>query len=114
LLRIGRCEESAVEVPEMTNLLQEINALIDEPGTDRTVVERALTDGYAHALELESQRWRLQRRVEELTLALGRGDAPTQTKELTRLAKQLDGNAGDLSRLRSVLAELRRRSSSLF
>jgi len=97
----------------MTNLLAEIDALIAEPGTDRALVERTLTDGYAQALELESQRWRLQRRVEELTLALGRGEAHAGTKELTQLAQQLDGNAGELSRLRSVLAELRRRSSSL-
>jgi hypothetical protein len=95
----------------MTTLLHEIHELMDAPQVDRERVERTLTDGYAHALALEAERVRLQKRVQELTRALQRGsDGVVKTKELTALAKQLDGNALDLSNLRSVLAALRRRA----
>jgi hypothetical protein len=78
-----------------------------EGTADRFLVERTLTDGYAHALTLESERLRLQKRMEELTL---RADTKTNAKELTVLAKELDGNTVDLSNLRGALAELRRSS----
>ena len=96
---------------EMTTLLDEISALIDAPRVDRERVERTLTDGYAQALNLETERVRLQRRVTELTQGLNRGDGTVKARELTALAKKLDGNAVDLSQLRSVLAALKRRAS---
>jgi predicted kinase len=86
----------------MSTLLEEIHALIEAPAVERAHVERTLTDGYAHALNLEVNGLRLQKRVEAL-----RGD--DSAKELKVLAKQLDGNAGELSTLRTVLAQLRRR-----
>lgn len=97
-------------MPEMTTLLDEISALMIAPEVDRERVERTLTDGYAAALHLEVERVRLQRRVDELTLELRRGNGTVKTRELSTLSKQLDGNADDLSNLRGVLAELRRRA----
>jgi predicted RNase H-like nuclease (RuvC/YqgF family) len=94
-----------VLVAEMNMLLDQINAVMTEGTADRFLVERTLTDGYAHALTLESERLRMQKRVEELML---RRDTETNTKELRLLAKELDGNASDLEKLRRVLAELRR------
>jgi hypothetical protein len=37
------------------------------------------------------------------------GDSAAKLRELTALAKRLDANAGELARLRDVLARLRRR-----
>jgi hypothetical protein len=93
----------------MSTLLEEIHALIDAPTVERAHVERTLTDGYAHALNLEVQGMRLQKQVEALTQDLHVDDGRESAKELRVLAKQLDGNAGDLSRLRAVLAQLRGR-----
>jgi hypothetical protein len=98
-------------VPEMTPLLDEITSLIDAPTVDRALVERTLTDGYAHALALETERSRLQRRVGAVTKELQRRTSVEQAQELIALVKKLDGNAGDLLRLRDVLAQLRRRAS---
>jgi hypothetical protein len=98
----------AETVAEMSTLLEEIHALIEAPAVERARVERTLTDGYAHALNLEVNGLRLQKRVDALT-----GDTHEESresaKELRVLAKQLDGNAGELSTLRTVLAQLRRR-----
>ncbi len=92
-------------VAEMTMLLDQINAVIADGTADREQIERTLTDGYAHALTLESERLRLQKRVDELT---HRQDSGADAKELKLLARELDGNALDLATLRRALAELRR------
>lgn len=89
----------------MTPLLDEIHSLIDAPIVDKDHVERTLTDGYAHALSLETERSRLEKQLNQLMLGGG-----SETQELTALAKRLDGNAGQLSRLREVLAQLKRRA----
>ena len=88
----------------MTSLLDEIRSLIDAPTVDRDHVERTLTDGYAHALSLETERTRLEK---QLSAVMQAGDS----NEITALAKRLDGNAGELSSLRAILAQLRRRTS---
>lgn len=88
----------------MTSLLGEIHSLIDAPSVDRDHVERTLTDGYAHALSLETERSRLEK---QLSAVMQSGDSA----EISALAKRLDGNAGELSRLREVLAQLRRRTA---
>jgi hypothetical protein len=51
-------------IPE---LLEQIDELLAEPAPKEepaslAYLERTLTDGYAYALELESERWRLERR----------------------------------------------------
>jgi hypothetical protein len=95
-------------VAEMTMLLDQINAVIADGTADREHVERTLTDGYAYALTLESERLRMQKRVDELA---HRQDSGADAKELKLLAKELDGNAVDLANLRQALAELRRASN---
>lgn len=92
-------------VAEMTALLDEITAVISDDGADRTQIERTLTDGYAHALTLESERLRLEKRIAEL--AERRGSKATQ--EVAMLSRELDGTSGNLATLRSTLAELRKR-----
>jgi len=92
-------------VTEMSALLDEIAAVISDDGADRAQIERTLTDGYAHALTLESERLRLEKRIGEL--AERRGSRATQ--EVAMLSRELDGTSGDLATLRSTLAELRKR-----
>ena len=94
--------------PCMTELFDRITMLIDESERDLDRIERTLTDGYAQALSLEGERLRLERRLSELARELHRGDTADKTDELASVAERLDGNAGDLTRLRSALADLRR------
>jgi hypothetical protein len=92
----------------MTELLEKINALIGAPTRDRATIERVLTDGYAHALFLEAEKWRLEKRISELVQDLQRGDTAKKTRELATLTKRVDGNVGDQARLRTQLEALRR------
>lgn len=95
----------------MTELLQTIETMISSETDDLAQIERTLTDGYAHALELEAERSRLERQIAEVTHGIEKGDTARNARELALLARELDGNAGALSKLRSVLAELRRHAN---
>ncbi len=92
----------------MTELFQQISALIADSERDLDRIERTLTDGYAQALELEAERWRLEKRLAAAAQALPDGDIEGKGAELTSLARRLDGNADELSALRGRLGELRR------
>jgi hypothetical protein len=93
----------------MQELLDRIDDLLAGPAHDRAQVERTLTDGYAHALSLEAEGRRLQRRLAELAQSAHLGDTDGKAHELSQLAHRLDGASGELSELRAVLAQLRRR-----
>lgn len=92
-----------------------INAAVNAAGGDVEEIERRLTDGYAHALTLEAQRTRLERRLVDAVQELaGTGTTgKAKTEELSALAASLDGTVGELSRLRHALADLRRHASSV-
>ena len=97
-------------VAEMNALLDEIAAVISDDTADRAQIERTLTDGYAHALTLESERLRLEKRIGELTEKRGSKAASEKAvKEVALLHRELDGTSGNLATLRSTLAELRKR-----
>ena len=91
----------------MSELLEEINALMSTTTHDLSAIERTLTDGYAHALSLEAEKWRIEKRISEVAQSLQRGDTAKKARELSALAKRLDGNADDLAQLRSLLSQLR-------
>jgi ABC-type phosphate transport system auxiliary subunit len=96
----------------MTALLDEITELIDQPlPRDRQPhlerVERVLTDGYAHALALEAERLRLERRIGQVAGDLTSGDLGQKTQELSALTRRLTSAEVDLSALREQLASLR-------
>ena len=97
----------------MTELLERINALISAPTRDLDTIERLLTDGYAHALTLEAEKWRLEKRINEVAQSLQRGDTAKKARELATLAKRVEGSAGDLTTLRSHLADLRRHADTV-
>ena len=89
------------------DLYDRIRALIDGSDRDLERIERTLTDGYACALSLEAEQYRLQKRITQVAQAFDEGDA-AKVRELTSLAQRLDGAAGELSELRGRLGALRR------
>jgi hypothetical protein len=97
----------------MTELLDEISALLDASGGDLERIERTLTDGYAHALSLEAEGKRISRQIGEIAHEIGRGDTAGKAKELTALTARLDGNANELLALRRRLVELRRHADAV-
>jgi hypothetical protein len=97
-------------------LLDEIERLLaasDAGGSPLARIEDVLTAGYAHALALEAEGWRLERRIGELAAGLGDGNGDVPAEELACLARRKTRADGDLGRLRSVLATLSARASAL-
>jgi hypothetical protein len=97
----------------MTELLKQISALISEPARDLDTIERTLTDGYAHALSLEAETWRLEKRIKEVAQTLQRGDTAKKAREIASLAERVEGSVGDLTTLRALLADLRRHADDV-
>lgn len=101
-------------------ILEEISSLLaeseSETGASRpslNAIEETLTAGYARALELEAERWRLERRIGELAPHLDETDAAPGVEELAKLARRAARTDGELRRLRNLLAALRARASAL-
>ena len=97
----------------MTELLDQIKAMIATPSRNLDDIERTLTDGYAHALNLEAEKWRVEKRMAEVAQGIQRGDTETKARELAKLSKQRDGHDGDLLTLRGLLGELRRHAEGV-
>jgi HPt (histidine-containing phosphotransfer) domain-containing protein len=97
----------------MTELLQTIQTMISSETDDLAQVERTLTDGYAHALELEAERARLERQIAQVTQGIEDGDTAENARELASLTRRLHGNTGALASLRPRLADLRGYASGL-
>jgi hypothetical protein len=97
----------------MTELLETITELLNAPTRDLDAIERTLTDGYAHALSLEAEKWRLEKRIKEVAQTLPGGDTAKKAREIATLAERVEGNVGDLRALRSLLAELRRHADAV-
>ena len=97
----------------MTELYEQISALISTPTRDLEEIERTLTDGYAHVLFLEAENWRLEKRIAAVAQGLQRGDTAEKVRELATLAKRVDVNIGDLAELRSMLTDLRRHADTV-
>ena len=94
-------------------IFAEIEALLSErakPGLDQ--LEDTLTSGYAAALALEAERWRIERRISEVAALLGDGQRGG-TKEIVKLAERLNVADADLLRLRGMLTTLRDRADAV-
>ena len=76
-------------------------------------LEDTLTAGYARALALEAERWRIERRIGEIVARLRHDRSEVRTDEIASLAAQLSDADGELSRLRGLLVTLRTRASDL-
>ena len=95
-------------------IFAEIEALLDtgsSPGLAE--LEDTLTSGYAAALQLEAERWRIERRIAHVAGLLGNGEGSGTTQELAKLARRLTSADADLSRLRGMLGTLRTRAESV-
>jgi predicted nucleic acid-binding Zn-ribbon protein len=96
-------------------LLEQIDELLAEPAEQPASLarlERTLTDGYAYALALESERWRLEQRMSELAGELAKGDQELKARELALVSERLATNASTLADLRAELTRLRARTSA--
>jgi ABC-type phosphate transport system auxiliary subunit len=99
-------------------LLEQIDELLaDSPtvGEAATLprLERTLTDGYAYALVLEAERWRLQQRMSELAGELHEGNQELKSQELAQLSQRLSSNSTALTGLRATLTRLRAHASAV-
>jgi hypothetical protein len=96
----------------------EIRSLLDAPpeGEDAPTIadiEHTLTAGYAKALALEAESWRLERRIAKVAAKLGRKSQDAEHSELTQLGQQLSAADGDLDNLRRLLSSLRSRANEV-
>jgi hypothetical protein len=111
MTRLGR----SVNLPAMSvrdPLMARIAALLTETEgrDDPSLLERTLTDGYAWALALEAERWRLQQRLGEMTAAAARGEAASQL-ELAAAVRRLKRQDDEIGALRQELGRLQQRHS---
>ncbi|HUK95004.1 MAG TPA: hypothetical protein VLU96_08095 [Gaiellaceae bacterium] len=96
-------------------LLHEIDELLAEPSPSEEPatlarLERTLTDGYAHALSLEAEQIRLERRMSELAGELNEGNQEQKAQELVQVSRRISRARTELERLRSTLSRLRARA----
>jgi hypothetical protein len=68
-------------------------------------MEDTLTEGYAQALALEAERWRLERRIGEVVREGG-----SDADELRTLGSRLTHADGELTKLRTLLGTLHERA----
>ena len=78
---------------------------------DPALLERTLTDGYARALSLEAERWRLQQRIGKMTAAVAQGEVASR-REFAAAMRLLKRQEGDIGALRMELSRLQQRHSS--
>ena len=86
-------------------LIQRVTALTD-PSAE---AEDTLMDGYARALELETERARLERRLDAAAHALAENHDPGDLPELGFLKQRITTMETELAHLRAVLGIVRRR-----
>jgi len=96
---------------EIRTLLEAPPEGADAPSLDH--IEDTLTAGYAHALTLEAERWKLERKIAEVAADLGDGVTETSHSELADLGKRLSDADGDLTHLRDLLSSLRTRADEV-
>jgi hypothetical protein len=99
---------------DLSILISRIDSLLQAPkeGDDADVrahMETTLTDGYARALALEAEHWRLQRKIGAIAADLADGTGGPRTKELASLARRLALTEEELRGLRDILSSLRDR-----
>ena len=88
---------------------QQIEDLLSAESPTLARLEDTLTEGYARALAIEAERWRLERRIGEVARE-GRSNVG---EELRSLGTQLTRADGELVELRSLLGTLHERARVL-
>jgi hypothetical protein len=87
-------------------MLQQIEELLSAEAPPLARLEETLTEGYAQALALEAERWRIERRIGEVARE-GRGDIGD---EIRSLSTRLTSADGELTELRTLLGTLHERA----
>ena len=102
-------------IPALLEQIDELLAESHSEGQSSTLarLERTLTDGYAYALELESERWRLEQRLSELAGELHEGDQDEKSQELAQISRRLSSNGTALESLRATLTRLRNHATAV-
>jgi hypothetical protein len=96
---------------DIRSLLEAPCAGDDAPTLDS--IENTLTAGYARALALEAERWRIERKIADVAARLGDEVTDEDASELAQLGKLLSSADGDLDRLRNLLVALRTRADEV-
>lgn len=96
----------------------EIRSLLDAPPSGAEApsiddIEDTLTAGYARALALEAERWRLERKIAEIAARLGKETSDLPASELATLGQRLVVADGSLTQLRGLLSSLRTRADQV-
>ncbi len=96
----------------------DIRILLEAPSTGDHAptldhIEHTLTDGYARALALEAERWRLERKIAVVAARLGDEVTDEDASELAQLGQRLTHADDDLGRLRALLVSLRGRADEV-
>jgi predicted nucleic acid-binding Zn-ribbon protein len=102
----------------MLMLIDDIRELMAaaSPAAPKPFLERldaTLTDGYAQALQLEAERWRIERRIAEVVAALPEGVEQGHEPELAALAERLTSANENITALRALLSSLRKRRTEV-
>jgi hypothetical protein len=96
----------------------DIRSLLEAPSSGEEAptldhIEDTLTSGYARALALEAERWRIERRIADVAARLGDEVTDEDASELAQLGQQLSSADSDLNRLRTLLVALRTRADEV-
>lgn len=94
------------------DMLRQIEDLLTSEAPTLARLEDTLTEGYAQALALEAERWRLERRLGEMARDVDPNDGAGLAEELSSLARRLTRADGELTRLRELLGPLHERARS--
>jgi len=99
-------------------ILDDIRSLLEASPTGEDApsldyIEHTLTAGYAGALQLEAERWRIERRIADVAARLGDEVTDEDAAELAKLGQQLSVTDSDLNRLRTLLVALRTRADEV-
>jgi hypothetical protein len=98
-------------IDDILELLSSPRRAASKPFLER--VDTTLTDGYAHALQLEAERRRIEVRISEVVAGLSNKTSHRREPELIALSERLLTANADIASLRTLLASLRDRRGEL-
>ena len=96
---------------DILELLTVPSATASKPFLER--VDTTLTDGYAHALQLEAERRRIEIRIADVVAGLSDQTMHRHEPELVELSERLITANAEIASLRTLLTSLRDRRSEL-
>ena len=114
--RVASSPTVCVAMP--AKLTDDIHELLAEPdpGEAQPFLDRlddTLTSGYAQALALEADRWRVERRIAEVLSEMAAESSDSRIAELSTLVQHRSTTEEHIVALRTLLASLRARRSEI-